>query len=304
MTQKHWDVVVVGNVGIDTNVYFQADEPDFSRESNFTEDLDYIGQAGGYASRGYAQLGWRTAFIGYVGDDFSGRFIREEFTRDGIDLAAMFVDPAGTSRSVNFMYRDGRRKNFYDGKSHMQLQPDRAVCRSVLAASRLAHFNIPNWARMLLPIAKEQGVTLACDLQDVLQLRDGYRDDFIAAADIVFFSAVNQADPAPLIDELLKWKPELIVVSGMGARGCALGTRAGICYFDPIHMDQPVIDTNGAGDGLAVGFLSSYVLDGYSLEDSIRRGQIAARYTCTQKASSAHLITPEVLALHDQQRSF
>ena len=74
-------------------------------------------------------------------------------------------------------------------------------------------------------------------------------------------------------------------MSGMGAKGCALGTRDGIRYFDPINMDAPVIDTNGAGDGLAVGFLSSDVLGGYSLEDSIRRGQIAARYTCTQKAS-------------------
>jgi sugar/nucleoside kinase (ribokinase family) len=298
---KQLDAVVIGNVGIDTNVYFHSDEPDFTRESNFTEDLDYVGQAGGYASRGYAQLGKRTAFIGYVGDDFSGRFIREEFTRDGIDLSAVFIDPAGTSRSINFMYRDGRRKNFYDGKSHMQLHPDREVCQSVLAASRLAHFNIPNWARTLLPIAKELGVTIACDLQDVVQLRDGYRDDFIAYADIVFFSAVNQAGPALLIEELLTWKPELIVVSGMGAKGCALGTREGIRYFDPVHMDAPVIDTNGAGDGLAVGFLSSYVLGGYSLEDAIRRGQIAARYTCTQKASSAHLITPELLEGYDRE---
>src|SRR5512139_3724008 len=179
MADKTLDVVVIGNVGIDTNVYFHAAEPEFGREANFTENLDTVGQAGGYASRGYAQLGKRTAFIGYVGDDFSGRFIREEFARDGIDQSAVFVDPAGTSRSLNFMYRDGRRRNFYDGKSHMQLQPDRAVCRSVLAESRLAHFNIPNWARTLLPSAKELGATVACDLQDVVQLRDGYRDDFI-----------------------------------------------------------------------------------------------------------------------------
>lgn len=295
MMQRKFDAVVVGNVGIDTNVYFHAAEPDFSRESNFTEDLDYVGQAGGFASRGYAQLGWRTAFIGYVGDDFSGRFIREEFARDGIDPSAVFIDPAGTSRSVNFMYGDGRRKNFYDGKSHMQLQPDLEVCRAVLAQTRLAHFNIPNWARHLLPIATEQGVTIACDLQDVVRLRDGYRDDFIEFADIIFFSAVNQADPAPLIDELLNWRPELIVVAGMGARGCALGTREGIRHFDAIQMEAPVIDTNGAGDGLAVGFLTGYVLRGDSLDVAIRRGQIAARYTCTRKASSSQLITAEIL---------
>ena len=240
-------------------------------------------------------MGKRTAFIGYAGDDFNGRFIREEFTRDGIDQSAMFVDPAGTSRSINFMYRDGRRKNFYDGKSHLQLQPDRAVSRSVLEQSRLAHFNIPHWARTLLPIAKELGVTIACDLQDVVTLHDGYREDFIEYADIVFFSAANQSDPKPLIEALRKWKPELIVMAGMGAQGCALGTRAGIRYFEPVSMDMPVIDTNGAGDGLAVGFLSSYLLDGYSLDDSIRRGQIAARYTCTQRAGSAQLIRPGIM---------
>jgi sugar/nucleoside kinase (ribokinase family) len=230
-----------------------------------------------------------------VGDDFGGRFIRAELARDGVDLSALFVDPAGTSRSINLMYRDGRRRNFYDGKSHMQLQPDRAVCRSVLAQSRLAHFNIPNWARTLLPIAKELGVTIACDLQDVVTLRDGYREDFIEYAEFVFFSAANHSDPKPLIEELLRWRPGLIVVSGMGAQGCAVGTPEGIRHFGPVAMDRPVIDTNGAGDGLAVGFLSSYVLDGYSLEDSIRRGQIAARYTCAQKASSAQLIRPDIL---------
>ena len=83
MMHGHFDVAVIGNVGIDTNVYFRSDEPDFSREANFTENLDYVGQAGGYASRGYAQLGKRTAFIGYVGDDFSGRFIRVGAAGDG-----------------------------------------------------------------------------------------------------------------------------------------------------------------------------------------------------------------------------
>ena len=139
------------------------------------------------------------------------------------------------------------------------------------------------------------GVTIACDLQDVVTLHDGYREDFIDYADIVFFSAANQPDPKPLIEELLKWRPGLIVVSGLGAQGCALGTHASLRYFGPLSLDTPVIDTNGAGDGLAVGFLSSYVLDGYSLEDAIRRGQIAARYTCTQKAGSAQLIRPDIL---------
>jgi sugar/nucleoside kinase (ribokinase family) len=291
MTDKEFDVVVVGNVGIDTSVYVHGEDIDFSVESNFTENIDYVGQAGGYASRGYAQLGKKTAFIGYVGDDHSGRFIREEFARDGVDTTALFIDPWGTSRSINFMYRDGRRKNFYDGKSHMGLQPDLETCKAILAASRLAHFHIPNWARLLLPIARDMGVTIACDIQDVVTVGDGYRQDFGKYADILFFSATNQAHPATLIRAFLEAKPDQIVLAGMGAQGCAVGSRDGIQFFPAVEMETPVIDTNGAGDGLAVGFLSSFVLDGYSLTDAVLRGQIAARYTCTQKASSSSLIT-------------
>jgi hypothetical protein len=79
------------------------------------------------------------------------------------------VDPLGTARSINIMYRDGRRKNFYDGKGHMLLQPDLKACRALLTGAGLAHVNIPNWARQLLPIARGLGVPIACDIQDVIR---------------------------------------------------------------------------------------------------------------------------------------
>jgi sugar/nucleoside kinase (ribokinase family) len=295
MSAEPLDVAVVGSVGIDTNVYLPGADIDFSVEANFTENLDYVGQAGGYASRGYAQLGKRTAFIGHVGDDFSGRFVRQELARDGIDTSALFVDPMGTARSVNFMYRDGRRKNFYDGKGHMDLQIDVGACRAVLARARLAHFNLPNWGRHLLPVAHELGLTVACDLQDVVSADDDYRRDFVEHADLLFFSATNYPDPTPLVEAFLGANPRRIAIVGMGAQGCALGTAEGVRFFPPVEMAAPVIDTNGAGDSLAVGFLSSYVLDGYDLYDALLRGQIAARYTCTQKASSSNLIDVETL---------
>lgn len=286
---KKFDVVVIGNVGIDTNVYFY-DEPRFDVESNYTTNLDYVGQAGGYSARGFAQLGYKTAFIGYVGDDFSGDFIRQEFARDAINMDGLFIDPTGTGRSINFMYPDGRRKNFYDGKAHMELQPDIERCRSILRKTRLAHFSIPHWARQLLPIAKDMDVTISCDLQDVTDIHDPYRRDFLEASDILFFSCVNFDGPEPIFHSILNEFPEKVLISGMGERGCALATKSGIEYFDAVVLPEPVIDTNGAGDGLAVGFLSSRLSENLSLTESILRGQITARWTCTQKASSSNLI--------------
>jgi sugar/nucleoside kinase (ribokinase family) len=281
---------VVGNVGIDTNIYSQGGAFNPDVETHFTENLDYVGQAGGFASRGYARLGRKTGFIGYVGDDYCGQMIRHKFIQDGIDLSALFLDPTGTARSINWMDRDGKRRAFYDGKAHMSLKPDLELCRGVLSGAKLVHFNIPNWARHLLPLARQAGAMIACDVQDMPSVHDSYRQDFIQQADILFFSAVQTQNVAGIIEELLRWNPAQVVVVGLGARGCALGTRDGLRFFEPVSGEKLVVDTNGAGDSLAVGFLSSYVLDGYSLEDSVLRGQITARHVCSLKADSDHLI--------------
>jgi sugar/nucleoside kinase (ribokinase family) len=295
MTQRPFDAVAIGNAGIDTNVYLYDADIDFNVESNFSQNLDYVGQAGGYTSRGYAALGRRTAFIGHVGDDPNGRAVRERLAADGIDTRALFIDPAGTARSVNFMYRDGRRKNFYDGKGHMALSVDRDACRAVLRGARLAHVHLANWARTLLPVAREEGLMIACDIQDVVDPDDAYRQDFIQAADIFFFSATNHPDPTWLIERFCAGQPGRVVVAGMGAQGCALGTADGmgaatVRFFAPPPLSWPVVDTNGAGDGLAVGFLDSYVLGGYPAAASILRGQIAARHTCALRGTSTGLI--------------
>lgn len=293
--ERPFDVVVISGVGIDTNIYLHGDDIDFRVEANFTENLDYVGQAGGYSGRGFARLGKKVALIDFVGDDYGGEYIRSALKKDRIDLRGVFIDPAGTRRSVNFMYKDGRRKNFYDGKGAMSLIPDINACRRILQRTRLAHFNIVNFSRYLLPVARELGITISCDIQDVVAADDPYLKEYIQYADVLFFSSVNHKDPSPLIREFLGSRQERIVIAGMGAEGCVLGTRGSVRFFKAVEMPDPVIDTNGAGDSLAVGFLTSYFMDGFSLDESILRAQIAARYTCTIKASSSALITRETL---------
>src|SRR5664280_3085202 len=146
-SRSSFDVVVVGNAGVDTNVYLPGDRIDWTREANFTDNQDYVGQAGGYAARGYAQLGCRTAFVGSLGADSAGDLVRAELRGDGVDLGGVFLDPAGTARSVNLMYAGsgggargaGQRKNFYDGRGHMGLRAPDQVCRELLRGTRLVH---------------------------------------------------------------------------------------------------------------------------------------------------------------------
>lgn len=287
---KKFDIIVVGAVGIDTNIYLQGRDIDFNRETNFSNNIDYVGQAGGYSTRGFSQLGYKTGFIGYIGDDHNGELIKREFKKDKIK-SLFFIDPAGTKRSINFMYQDGRRKNFYDAKLSMNVVPDLDECREFLENTSIIHVNIVNWARNILPIARDMGITISVDLQDIHSLDDDYIRDFVNYGDILFFSSVNFDSPEPAIKQFLQDKPDRIVVSGMGRRGCAVGYKEKIDYYRPVEMEKPVIDTNGAGDGLAVGFLSSYFLENNSLEEAAVKSQIAARYSCTRKADSRNLIT-------------
>ncbi|HPS77324.1 MAG TPA: carbohydrate kinase family protein [Thermoanaerobaculaceae bacterium] len=296
MDGRDLDAVVAGCIGIDTNIYLYGHDVDWTVEANFTQNLDYVGQAGGYSSRLFASLGCRTAFVGAVGEDLLGELVRRELAADGIETV-LFRDPLGTHRSVNLMYPDGRRKNFYDGKGQMDVQPDLDACRRLLARTRLVHVHLENWCRHLLPVAREHGVVVSCDLQDVVDLEDTYRRDFVEGADILFFSCVNFPDPRPALDHLRRGRPGRTVVGGRGADGCVVADDAGIRFFPPVALPAPVIDTNGAGDALAVGFLTSLVLDGFPVDAALLRGQTAARHVCTRKATSTRLLTrPELEA--------
>ena len=297
IANKLYDVCVIGGVGIDTNIFLYGKDIDFDIEVNFSQNEDYIGNPGGYCSRGINKLGKKTMFLGYIGNDFFGQHIRDSFIREGIDTEC-FIDPVGTICSINFMYTDGRRKNFYDGKTSMTVRPDLEICKSVLSKTTLAHFSIVNWTRYLLPLAKKAGVIISCDIQDIPHINDEYRKDYIKYADILFMSSANLKNTTDIqytIKNILDLNSSCIVVVGMSEKGCALGTKDGITFYPIVNYSEPIVDTNGAGDSLVTGFLTSYIFDGFNLEESILRGQISARYKCSQKATSSNLITQEKL---------
>ncbi|MBN2253636.1 MAG: carbohydrate kinase family protein [Kosmotogaceae bacterium] len=298
-----FDAAVIGAIGIDTNVYLSGNEVDFSVETSFGENLDCIGQAGGYSSQSFRRLGHKVCFIGYVGKDYFGEHIREVLFDQGIDISMLGIDPHGTKRSVNIMYKNGGRKNFYDGKGSMILEIDTEAVASYLSGTKLAHINIVNWTRDLLRPLKKAGLTLSIDIQDVIDPEDSYREDYVREADVLFFSSTNFGDPSFLIEKYLEIRSDRIVICGLGKKGCIVGNEKRIEHFDPVELTEPVVDTNGAGDSLAAGFLSSYFLEGYSMKEAVLRGQIAARYCCTKKGVSSELITKDHLDLLFEEKS-
>ena len=268
-----------------------GDRIDSGVEANFTTNIDMIGQAGGYASRGY------TAWVIKLPSSVMSEQIFQEISsahtleHEKIDTTLFLLIRRDQPQYQSDLYQNGQRKNCYDGKSHMTLHPPLGSCEQVFTGARLAHFNIPNWARELLqPVARESGLKIACDIQDVVDVERSLSAGFYPRLrTYLFFSAANYPDPSPLFIRYLSLNPELVIICGMG--DTVVHWQPGRhSLFPPVTLDLPVVDTNGAGDTLAVAFLSSHVLDGLPLEESILRGQIAARYKCGINASSGRMI--------------
>jgi sugar/nucleoside kinase (ribokinase family) len=286
---------VVGNPGLDSLLLLGDDDPDLRADGHFVSIVDTVGHAAAFSARGLARLGHEVRILGAVGEDAIGRMVTSVLHEDGIDTGALFVDPAGTPRSVNFVFPDGRRTFFFDGGSHMTLRPPLPAVEAALLGADLVVCALANWGRHVARRARGMGIPVAVDLQDVRDPADPYRADFVAAADYLFASAAHVDDPVRAARGWFAQGPARMVVFGLGPRGAMLVPRdpvAPVLMQPPPPSDLPVVDTTGCGDSLACGFLDGLVLSGLPAAQALHRGQVLARIVASQTGGSAPFDRP------------
>src|SRR5262245_64214428 len=93
-TNKRFDLVVVGEINPDLILSGNI-TPAFGQVEQMVDDATLtIGSSSVIFACGAARLGLRVAFVGKVGDDIFGRFMREQMAERGIDTSGVVVDPA------------------------------------------------------------------------------------------------------------------------------------------------------------------------------------------------------------------
>ncbi len=287
-------LVVAGAFGIDTNVYPVGDR--VGVEMTFAHTADGLGGAGCYSALAAAALGVSTRAIAAVGDDRFGSWICDELSEAGIAVTALH-EPSGTHRSVNIVSADGSRRNFFDPRGPDGTAVDLEACRDALEGADAVHVHLDDWCRRILPVARDVGAVISCDLQDVAELEDPYRADFVAAADVLFMSAANLDDPAGAALELAARREGRVVVVGAGVDGCLVAKDRNVERYASVDLPEaPIVDTNGAGDNLAVGFLAAHVLEGLPIEQAASLAQLGARWICSQPGDRKQPATRELLA--------
>jgi ribokinase len=197
-----------------------------------------------------------TGLVGSVGDDDNGLLARRELEEAGVSLDALrIVDDAETavkyllvedSGEVAVLGNDG--VNEAVGPADLEPERVRAASHVHLTSQR------PDAAAEIASIASEAGLTVSFDPGRRLGDRD--YGDALALADLIFVN--DREAEAVLEDEYIGSDfDDRIVVVKHGADGAKVHTPDGGHVHPGFEIDS--IDTAGAGDAFAAGFIATMV---------------------------------------------
>ncbi|MFD3533076.1 adenosine kinase [Streptomyces sp. NPDC058664] len=289
MTINRYDVLVLGGSGVDTIVYVPELPLPYADSYMIRPGIETrAGQTGDFVALGLSALGLRTHHIDMIGEDSAGDLVRA-FHRDrGIDFTEVPL-PGGTKRAVNLVGPDGRRLSLYDdSRSHESDRLPEELVRSLASSSRHAHVSITYPCAFALPLLREAGLTVSTDLHN-WDGENPYHEPFAHGADLVFVSATALADPERTMRRIMERGRAEVVVATAGADGAYMLTADGLVHVPPVAPREPVVDSNGAGDAFASGFLFGR-LTGRTFDRCALYGAVAGAHACTVPATGTDAI--------------
>ena len=243
---------------------------------------------------GLARLGHRTAFVGRVGDDPFGREVERTLRGEGVDVTRLVRD---VSRPTGLMLKerlDGRVSvHYYRAGSAGGALDVSDVDVDMVVRARILHLTGITLALGPGPRKAALAAATAARSAGVTVTLDANFRHKLATAD----ELVSQFEEIAVLADhvLLSWS-EAVVCAGSGdeaavhayARGLGVPNvvvkrpRGGAVAFidgDPVAEVAPspvtVVDTVGAGDGFAVGYLHG-VLCGHDVARRLATGATVA----------------------------
>ena len=210
-----------------------------------------------------SRLGLSAAFIGKVGNDIHGRFLRDTLISEGVDVSGLQLD-GGTGTSLAFVELgpDGERDFSFvrRGCGDTQLRPEE-IPEGLIRSAGLLHLGTLSMtdeparsaALRALEIAEEAGVTVSCDVNYRAPLWESEKD-FLLACDTLLPKVQLlkvSLEEAALLTGIFwpegaaaaireRWGVETVAVT-LGAEGAWL---EGYCPAFPARA----ADATGAGD--------------------------------------------------------
>lgn len=257
-----------------------------SIKSQINQELVQI--AGGSAGNtifALARLGVETSFIGKIGNCESGNFYKDSLAQQGGNTQSLKMGSIPNGKCLSLVTPDGERTMRTSLGAAMTLSEDDLKPSDFKGYDHLhiEGFLILNKNVLLkaLNLAKANNLTVSFDLASfeiVNQSRDELIEILKHHVDMVFANedeaaAFTQLPPsqsdksAQVLNELC----EMAVVK-LGAKGSLIAKDNTIIHSEAIPV-KDVIDTTGAGDFWAAGFLHGWA-NNQSIQDSAKFGAL------------------------------
>lgn len=212
-----------------------------------------------------AQLGLRAGFLGAVGDEDAGRTLLESFRSVGVDTSGIVIKPkAKTGRALGFIDAQGRRTLYIEpGANSLLRKAD--IDFSYVSRTKFLHLSSfvgeEQWAIQCGLVRALAPKTLVSFAPGALLARRGLQalSPVLKRTHVLFLNRrelkllVHTDDPEIGTRSLLKVGPQIVAVT-LGAEGSYV-TDSKRAYRVEAPRVRKVIDTTGAGDAFAAGFL-------------------------------------------------
>lgn len=255
---------------------------DFTPQAGFEAGVPVYAQNPGGAPANVlamaSKLGCSTAFIGKVGKDSFGSFLKAKLEESGIDCTGLVVDPRCLT-SLAFVTLDGkgdRDFSFYRNATADVMLKEEDVNRDLISASCIFHFGSvsmtdePSRTATLaaLKMAKECGCIISFDpnfrpfLWDDEKSASLLMTSVLPYCDILKVSyeemqLMSEEDDLDLGSKKLHERGPVVVIVTLGAKGAFIRVGEYTKSFEAYNV--ATIDTTGAGDAFLGAFLYQIV---------------------------------------------
>lgn len=264
--------------------------------------IEASGGSAGNTAAGIASFGGKAAFFGKVAGDQLGKIYDHDIKAQGVVFNTRPLDgPPPTARSMIFVTPDGERSmNTYLGAC-VELGPE-DVDAKIVAASKVTYFEGYLWdpprakeaIRNCARIAHDNGREVSMTLSDPFCV-DRYRDEFLdlmrsGTVDIVFANeheamSLYQTSSLEASVDALEADSKLAIIT-RGENGSIVARKGERVSVSAIDITE-LVDTTGAGDLYAAGFLHGYTQN-RTLEECANLGSLAAGLVIQQIGPRPH----------------
>ncbi len=285
------DVIGLGALNID-RIYLASHTLDNS-EAVVTEAGSFPGGSAANTIYGLARLGVTTGFIGAVGDDADGKKLLSDFKKAGVDSSHIKLKPgAKTGATLCFSTGSGRR-SLYVSPGANSLLTTEDIDLAYLNQAQVLHissFADDRQFQMVIQVVGEVTVKVSF-APGAIYARKGLKElaPILARTHILF---LNKDEIKQLTGKDLAAAAEICL--GYGCHIVAVTLGEGVSYKNVLATSyirdaeneyiidsankEPAsaVDTTGAGDAYAAGFLYGFV-NGKGLKECGQLGNTVAR---------------------------